>query len=341
MRRSLQLRPVIALVILAAATLLFSACGDDGTGPEAEKSGSTFKPTLGVSFAGHIGATNAGIRVAEERGYFKERGRDIWSGSPVGPGRPVAYVLHHTDEFGITELPQLVIAREEGAPVVAIGSLMPRATIAMIWLKGSGIRNVDDLEGKTIALPGLPFQEELLGAALKRAGLMRKDVEIKHVGYKLLPVLMSGRADAIFGASWNVEGAALEARGAEPVIKRAGALGIPNYDELVLFAREDTVAEQPDLIRDFMAAVARGFAVSVADPEVTAKLIKDSDEADPEATPATTKAEIEATLPMLSKTGYLDPGRVERLERWMHEEGMIRRQPPVSELLTNEYLQAP
>jgi putative hydroxymethylpyrimidine transport system substrate-binding protein len=259
----------------------------------------------------------------------------------VGPGRPIAYVIRKVDKFGVTSLPQLVIAREEGQPVRAIASVVPQATIAMIWLKKSGIRDVRDLKGKTIAIPGLPFQEELLGAALKRAGLTRKDVQIKHVGYKLLPVLLAGRADAIFGADWNIEGAALEARHAAPVIRRAGALGIPNYDEMVLVAQDDSVSEEPKLIRDFLAAAAQGWAAAVGDPAATAKLIEESDESDPEATQATTEAEIEATLPLISKTGYLDPGRVERLERWMQEEGMIRQQRPVSDLLTDEYQPAP
>lgn len=296
---------------------------------------------MGVSLEGRIGPVNAGIRLSVERGFFKELGRDIWAGSPVGPGRPVLYVTSGTDEFGITQLPQLVIAKEEGLPVVAIGSLIPQTTISMIWLKKSGIREIRDLKGKTIAIPGLPFQERLLEVVLRRAGLTRRDVHIKQVAYKLVPVLLAGRADAIFGADWNVQGAALEAQGVEPVIKRAPALGIPNYDELVLITSEDNVATEPDLVHDFMAGVARGTGTVVEDPEAAMKLIGDSDEADPEATPKTTRAEVEATVPLLSKTGYLDPARVANLERWMHEEGMIRQEPPVSELLTNEYLASP
>lgn len=338
MPRPLTTWRTVGLVVLALSAVTLSACGGGGSAVETVRA-RTFTPTLGVSFAGRIGAANAGIRMAEERGYYEARGHDIWSGAPVGPGRPIAYVLRKVDKFGVTSLPQLLIAREEGQPVTAIASVVPRATIAMIWLKKSGIRGVRDLKGKTIAIPGLPFQEELLEAALKRAGLTRKDVHVKHVGYKLLPVLLGGRADAIFGADWNIQGAALEARHEAPVIKRAGALGIPNYDEMVLVAREDSVAEEPQLIRDFLAAVAQGSAASVGDPAATAKLIEESDESDPEATPATTEAEVEATLPLISKSGHLDPGRVERLERWMREEGMIRQQPPVSDLLTDQYQQ--
>lgn len=341
MPRSLPAWLVVGLVALAVSAFALSACGGSGESGAETGQARSFTPTFGVSFAGRIGAAAAGIRMAEERGFFEARGHDIWSGAPVGPGRPIAYVLRKVDKFGVTSLPQLVIAREEGQPVKAIGSLVPRATIAMIWLKKSGIRDVRDLKGKTIAIPGLPFQEDLLEAALKRAGLMRKDVQIKHVGYKLLPVLLAGRADAIFGADWNIQGAALEARHAAPVIRRAGALGIPNYDEMVLMARDDSVSEEPELIRDFLAAVAEGSAASVGDPAATARLVEESDESDPEATPATIEAEVEATLPLISKTGYLDPARVERLERWMHEEGMIRRPPPVSDLLTNEYQPAP
>lgn len=331
----------LATMVVLGLVALFAGCGDTGSNSDTETVHVARVTTMGVSFEGRIGPANAGIRLSEERGYFEDRGRDIWTGAPVGPARSVVYVARGTDEFGITHLPQLMIAREEGFPVVAIGSLVPQTTIAMIWLKKSGIRDIRDLKGKTIAIPGLKYQERLLEAVLRRAGLTRKDVRIKEVAYDLLPVLLDGRADAIFGGSWNVQGAALEARGVEPVIKRAPALGIPNYDELVLFTTEDNVATEPDLVRDFLASVAQGTAAVVEDPEVAMKSVGSSDEADPEATAKTTRAEVEATVPLLSKTGYLDPARVANLERWMRKEGMIRQEPPASELLTNEYLASP
>jgi ABC-type nitrate/sulfonate/bicarbonate transport system substrate-binding protein len=94
----------------------------------------------------------------------------------------------------------------------------------------------------------------------------------------LVSALLSGRADAIFGGSWNVEGIELESRGAEPVITRIQDLGIPDYEELVMVARSDLVADDPRLIRDFMSAVAdlvawmNGQGLTRAEPPVQGML---------------------------------------------------------------------
>ena len=44
------------------------------------------------------------------------------------------------DDFGVTQQPQVALARKTGHPIVAVGSLISQPTAAMIWLKGSKIR---------------------------------------------------------------------------------------------------------------------------------------------------------------------------------------------------------
>jgi putative hydroxymethylpyrimidine transport system substrate-binding protein len=209
----------------------------------------------------------------------------------------------------------------------------------MIWLKESGIEGVADLRNKTIAVPGIPYQEEMLESILERAGLKPDEVEVKQVGYKLMPALLHGRADAIFGGSWNIEGAALRERGADPVIKRVQELGVPAYDELVVITRADRAAREPQVIRRFMSALTRGVAAVKRNPEMAQKLV----EAGPHEF-ATSKeemaAQMRATLPLLSSSGDFDPRQAGRLVAWMQGQGMIDRKPSVSELFTNRYLPA-
>lgn len=280
---------------------------------------------------------NVAILMAVEKGYFADAGLTVFPSSPVVPRRPVSYVAAYTDDIAVTQLPQVAIAKEKGAPIVAVGSLIPHPTAAMIWLKRSGIRGIADLRNKTIAVPGIPYQEEVLESILERAGVNPGEVEVKHVAYRLLPALLSGKADAIFGGSWNVEGAALRERGVKPVIKRIQDLGVPSYDEVVVITRADRAAREPEVVRKFMAALNRGVAAVRRNPGLTVKLIE-SGPHEFEINKSETRAQVRATLPLLSPTGYLDPDRAGRLVTWMHDEGMIRRQPPVSGFLTDEYL---
>jgi len=291
-----------------------------------------------VSLHRYMGPEVAGILMAEERGYFEDVGLAMTITSGNRPDAPIGYVVDETVEFGLAQQPQLVMAKEEGKPVIAVGALIPRATAAIIWLDKSRMNGIADLEGKTIAFPGLPSQRALLESLLKRAGLTLEDVDLRPVGYRLVPPLVNDRADAIFGGSGNIEGTALEARGLKPVVIPVGSLGIPAYEELVVAARADRAAKNPQLVRDFMSAVARGNVAAVEDPQGAVEAIEGHLEKDPTSDRKATEAGVEATLPLLAKTGCMDPERAARLAGWMSEQGLVRQAPPVSELLTNRYL---
>jgi putative hydroxymethylpyrimidine transport system substrate-binding protein len=216
-----------------------------------------------------------------------------------------------------------------------VGSLIAQPTAAMIWLKKSNINGIADLRGKTIAIPGLPFQKSLLRNVLARAGVSLKDVKVESVGYKLVPALVNGRADAIFGGSWNLDGVKLESLGLKPVITRVEDLGVPAYEELVVITRADRAAKEPKLVRDFMWAVKRGTAAAIKDPEAAVDVIEEGDEKDPEADRKVTEAEAEATFPLLSRSGHMSTDRAKHLVDWVYEQGIIQRRLPVSTLLAD------
>jgi putative hydroxymethylpyrimidine transport system substrate-binding protein len=285
----------------------------------------------------HEGPTSAGIIMAADRGYFADVGLSVGIYDPQTPNRPVRYVSDGTVDLGVTHLPEVALAQERGAPIIAVGSLLPQATAALIWTKDSKINGIEDLRGKTIAITGLPFQERFLDSVLARHGLDRKEVKVKRVGYELVNSLLFGHADAIFGGSWNLEGIELEQLELKPTITRVRSLGIPSYDELVVIARDDRVAKDPGLIRRFMSAVAHGTIAAANDPAAAVEAIEAGDEGNPDATPEATEAEAEATLPLLSRNGYISPRRARRLGEWMFAQGMLKRRPRVSDLLTNRY----
>jgi putative hydroxymethylpyrimidine transport system substrate-binding protein len=275
---------------------------------------------------------------ADKRGFFKNAGLEVSVLTPVSPTYSIQYVVQGVDDLGVAPEPQVVLARAKGLPIVAVGSLISRPTSTLISLRKSGIRGIGDLKGKTIAIPGLSFQKAFLESLLAQAGLSADDVEIKTVGYKLVPALVSGRADAIFGGSRNLEGLELEPRGLHPVAVPAVELGLPPYEQLVVIARSDRAAREPRTIRSFLSALRRGATIATRNPEAATAAIDASDEPDPEASPRDTKAEIAATVPLLSKEARMSPGRAARLVAWMYRQGLLEEEPPVPSFLTNRYL---
>jgi ABC-type nitrate/sulfonate/bicarbonate transport system substrate-binding protein len=333
--------------VLIAVFLVACAAGDETEPTETTEtaprlySSSPPPPEIAVTLDGYMGAENVGLLVAEEKGYYDDLGLNVSLRSPIEPRRPVTYVADRTDEIGVAQMPQVVLAKEKGAPLVVVGSVIPRPTAAVIWLPESGIQSIADLRGKTIATPGIPYQEAFLETVLEREGLTLKDVKIKHARFDLVPALLHGKADAIFGGSWNLEGAALESLGAEPVITRLSSLGIPAYEELVVLVRTDTLAKEPEMVRDFMSATVRGTRFAVGHPNAAVKALKEGIEHNLKSTPKEFEAQLKATLPLLSKSGRMDPAQTTGLVNWMQKQGMIGQKVPTSDLLTNEYLPHP
>jgi putative hydroxymethylpyrimidine transport system substrate-binding protein len=329
-----------AMTAIGVAVAFLAGCGS-GKASE-ERPERLREPTeLRVTLDSKDRPETAGILMAGKLGYLGEANLETTTFAPATPSRPVEYVVSGIDDIGISHAPQVVLAKEKGAPIVALGSLLSQPTMAMIWLHGSKIRSIADLKGKTIGIPGLSFQEAFLRSLLARGGLTLHDVEVKRVRYNAVPRLAEGSVDAIFGGDWNTEGVQLEARGLDPVITRVQALGFPSYDELVVIARSDAVAEDPRVYRAFMSAVARGTAAAIEDPKGMVDVLEEDINANPDRSRKETEAEVKATLPMLSGNLHMDPGQASALIAWMREEGMIRRTFPASELFNNEYLKPP
>jgi putative hydroxymethylpyrimidine transport system substrate-binding protein len=327
-------RVVLALAICA----LVAGCGE-GKGDATKVAAPASQPPpreVTVTLDGWEGPATVGLVMASELGFFEDEGLAVQA-LVSSSGYPLKYVAQGGVDLAVSRQPQVVLAKAKGAPLVEVGAVVPHATAAMIWKKDSGIRGIADLRGKTIAIQGLPFQRLFLAQVLEKNGLTLEDVRVQRAEYDVLGALARGRADAIFGGSYNLEGAALEARGAKPVVTPVRRLGVPDYEEFVLVSRADYASQNADVLRDFMSALARGTAAAKKDPKAAAAAIEQADEADPDLGRGSVVAEIRATLPLLARDAYMSPRRASRLVEWMQAEGMIRRKVPPSTLLSNAY----
>ena len=188
---------------------------------------STSPTTLGV------GPANVPIPMADKKGYFKKLGLQLGAGSPLPPSRPVVYISKDTNDFGVTQMPQLLIALEKGAPIMAVGSLVPQPTAAMIWLKKSGIRRNRRSEGEDDRNSWHSLPGSVLETVFARAGSTLEDVTVKGSSTNWCPPYQRKGGCHLRGLLEH-RGSRAEGRRAEPVIKRVQELGIPAYDELIV-----------------------------------------------------------------------------------------------------------
>jgi putative hydroxymethylpyrimidine transport system substrate-binding protein len=280
------------------------------------------------------------IYEARAKGYFGQVGLDVKTHVPSDPASPIKQVAAGRAQLAISYEPEVLLAREQGLPVVAIGALIQRPLTSIIATRKSKVRSVSDLRGKRVGTAGIPYQSAYLKTILRRAHVPPSSVKETNVGASLLPAMLSGKVDATLGGFWNVEGVELEARKARPWIQPVDRLGVPDYDELVLVANRDKLGDQRDDLRLFVSALARGAAEARKDPRGAARALLDANrDLKPKETETSVRLTIPALFPKSGRPwGYQDPVAWRNYGGWMVSNGVLKRLPDVKNALTNTLL---
>jgi putative hydroxymethylpyrimidine transport system substrate-binding protein len=299
---------------------------------------------LSVAMDWYPNPDHAGFLVAQDQGYFEDAGLDVSLDSPSDPSLPIKLVAAGKADLALSYEPEVLLAREQGLDVVSVATVVGQPLTSMIWLKKSKIKRVKDLKGKTISTAGISYQDAYLKTILARAGLSEDDVKKVGVGQGLLPSIVSGRAQATLGPFWNIEGVELKQEGLKPTINPVDKLGVPTYSEMVLVAKGSRIQDDPDPIRLFITALARGTRFAVAHPnQATQSVLKANDALKPKIT----AAQMKATLPLLNQDdnqnaslpfGHQDRASWQTFINWMVDQGVLANSQRAVDALTNALL---
>ena len=325
-----------ALALAVAMAALTAGCGEKS---EDVTPGNPQPFDVALDF--YVNADHAGLYEAIDRGYFRDAGLDVRPQIPSDPSAPIKQVATGRVDLAISYEPEVLLARDQGLPVKAVAAVVGTPLTSLIWLKGSGIGEIKDLRGTTVATAGIPYQAAYLQTILERSGLSTDDVDLVNVQQGLLPAILSGRADAMLGGFLNVEGVDLRLRGKEPTVIPVDKLGIPTYAELVLVANSDRLEDETQNIRLFIAALERGTKAAVADPAAATEAVLDAGKG---LSPRFTAAEVRKTLPLLlprggkQPYGYMDPKQWQRFAQFFADDGLIEALPSTGDVLTNDLL---
>ncbi len=325
-----------ALAGLAAVALLAAGCGTKHE--QIRPSGSD---ALSVMLDFYPNADHVGLYAGLEQGEFRRAGLDVRVQTPGDPSAPLKLLAAGKVDLAISYEPELLLARDRGAPLVAVGAIVQRPLTSVIAIGGSKVKRLADLGGKTVGTAGIPYQDAQLKTITRRAGV--SGVKSVGVGFDLVPAMLSKRVDATLGGFWNYEGIQLRQRGKKPFVLPVDRAGAPTYDELVLVARRDTLRRHGQLVRRFVQALGRGYADVRANPArgVDALIAKVPELA---RSRRLEEASVRATLPSFFPSGgsrpfgYQDRAQWERFGTWMFAHGLLKRPPHAEFALTNEFL---
>jgi putative hydroxymethylpyrimidine transport system substrate-binding protein len=295
--------PLAAVAIAAAVAL--------GLGLSARSDQET--PSARLILDWFPNADHAGVYAALSKGSFEKAGIQIKPVVPIDPTASIKQVATGKAQFAVTYPLDLLLARGQGVPVVAVGALVTHPLNAVIARTDRHISRPRDLVGKTVGAAGAPSDRPLLDAVVRADGGDPSKVRVRNVGFDLAPALAAGKVDAVIGAYWNVEAIELKALGVPIRSFRLERNGVPDYDELVVITSESFAKTHPGWVTAFLTALGQGQRLARTDqPLAVQALLKANKDLKRSLLPK----EVAAVAPLLDPPG----GRplVLSLAKWQH-----------------------
>jgi len=274
-----------------------------------------------------VNPDHAPIIVADQLGYFSERGLDVEIVAPADPNDPPKLVAAGQADVAITYQPQLHVQHDQGLPLTRIGTLVATPLNALVALEGGPIQSLADLKGRKVGYSVGGFEDALLGAMLASHGLSLNDVELVNVNFALSPALLSGQVDAVIGAFRNFELNQLDLEGSAGRAFYPEEHGVPAYDELIFVANSARL-DDPRLPK-FIDAIEAATLHILNHPDESFSLFI---EGRPELDDELNRRAWRDTLPRLAlRPAALDTARYQRLGAFLQKQGLIETIPPVAD----------
>jgi NitT/TauT family transport system substrate-binding protein len=216
------------------------------------------------------GVTYVGSYMARDRGYWRDLGLDV----TIYPGGfeadPIKLVAAGSNEFGITGAEQLLQARSQGVPIVAIYMELARSPAGWMTMKSSGMKQPEDFKGKRVgALYGTNI-EPTLDALLAKLDIDPKALIRVPVKYDLVP-FYSGEVDVM---PVYLTG--------QPILARLEGHDVSTINPCdfgiclggnVYFTSERLIRDRPELVQDFVTGLLKGWEAALADSSAAVDLM--------------------------------------------------------------------
>lgn len=257
-----------------AGAFLLAGCASaiDETDDQGVGAGDDARPaTLMLNWTPN--AHHAGIYYAQEHGLYEEVGINldiIEPGADIGADTAVA---EGRVEFGISQAESLLPARAAGMDLEAIATLLPENDSVLMALEGSGLSDdLASLTGLTYGGYGGALETEIMSQLTECAGGDPASVEFIEIGnVDYLAGLEQERFDVtwVFGG-WDALRAQSERDDVVLLSLADREDCIPNWYTPIIVGNSAAMAQDPDLVIDFLDATSRGYHAVVEDPEAGA-----------------------------------------------------------------------
>jgi len=249
----------------------------------------------------------------------------------TNPGDQKAALLAGSLDMCGTTLATAIIGASRGEPIVIVSSLCNKCS-ALVVGKDSGIDDITDLKGKTIAYVPGTMHHILLLQTLEKAGLdPQKDVTLKRIDFfDMAQALSQGEIDAFCSGEPYPSIAVTEGYGK--------ILAYPYYDDSIgpinagMLTTREKIEKEPQLIQDLVTAHLQATQELMQNPDKWLDFAEDF---------GTDRKVLETALSNMELVYDIDQKYIEQatnLAYQMKELGVISEVPDMQKLFDLSFL---
>jgi len=207
----------------------------------------------------------AGYFVAADKGYYADENLDV----TIIPGGPdivtEQQVTNGQAEFGVDWVASFLAFRDKGLPLVDVAQIYQTSGLLLVSKKSANISKPEDLKGRNVGVWYGGNEFEFLALMDKLKFDPDKDLNVIKQGFTMDPFL-AGQMDAASAMTYNELQIVYES-GVNPNdlnVMRYNDQGVGMLEDN-LFATEDMVKSNPDLVQRFVRASVKGWQDAIDD----------------------------------------------------------------------------
>ncbi len=325
--------PVMAFLIAAILLTGIPACGRS-----AEEAAEPGKVTVILDWVPNTNHT--GIYAAREKGYYAEKGLQVEIIQPT-EGGSADLIAADKGEFGISYQEQVTYARtaDSPLPIVAVAAIIQHNTSGFASPVDRNIETPADFEEKKYGGWGSPIEEAMLKGLMEKYGADFSKLEIVNIGAS--DFFTSVERDVDF--TWIYYG--WDGVKAELIGFPINFMLLQDIDPVldfytpVIIASEDTVKNDPGLVKDFISATRDGYEFTIDNPEEAAGIfLDDNPELDPELIFASQKYLSKNYVSYPEGWGFMKNDIWENYSSWMYDNSLLENRLEAEKAYTNHFL---
>jgi ABC-type nitrate/sulfonate/bicarbonate transport system substrate-binding protein len=335
-------------LLIVAMLALATACGNgavntkdnngvgEPTGNEQQTGEELRKIQLMLDYTPNTNHT--GIYVARDLGYFAEQGLEVEIIAPADGGAD-AHVATGNVEFGVSYQENVTLARIAGLPVVSLAAIIQHNTSGFASPKTKGINTPKQFEGMRYGGWGSPIEQATIESLMLASDADYNKMDIINMGNSDFFAAIERDIDFawIFYAWTGIEA---EQRGVD-----LNMIYMKDYNENldyytpIVVTSEKLIADEPELVKSFITAVAKGYQYSIDNPDQAADVLI---AAEPDLNAELVKSSQQWLSPRYQddapRWGEQKLSVWEGYAGWMYSNGLLNGELDAEQAFTNEFL---